>query len=137
MNPSQVLPRLFVGSCPANSDDIDRLKTDHGITAILSLQTDDELGQIRIEAHCDELGIRVQRIPVQAFAGEEDGPGQLSQCVAALDKLLRGGHVVYAHCNLARSVRPAWWSPIWHGDRAGTWTMPSHMCKHATRALPT
>jgi hypothetical protein len=108
---SQLLPQLFVGSCPANIDDIDRLKTDYGITAILSLQTDDELdyselGRSRIEGRCDESGIGVQRIPVEAFDGE-DGLRNLSRCVTALDERLRRGHSVYIHCNLGTVRSPS------------------------------
>jgi protein-tyrosine phosphatase len=110
MNLSQVLPQLFVGSCPNNLDDIDRLKTDHGITAVLSLQTDDELDHTalstgRIAGHCDELGIGVERIPVEAFAGEE-GLRNLCLCVAAVEDLLRGGQVVYLHCHLGTVRSP-------------------------------
>jgi hypothetical protein len=69
MHLSQVLPQLFVGSCPTNTDDINHLKADYGITAILNLQTDHdfdycELDWGRIESRCNELGIAVQRIPV-------------------------------------------------------------------------
>ena len=39
MNLSQIQPHLFVGSCPKRSDDLERLKVEHGVTAILSLQT--------------------------------------------------------------------------------------------------
>ena len=42
MNLNQVLPRLFVGLCPSQADDISHLKTEYGITAILNLQTDQD-----------------------------------------------------------------------------------------------
>ena len=111
MTLSQLLPQLFVGSCPTNIDDIDRLRTDHGITAVLSLQTDDELdyselGRSRIEDYCDESGISVQRIPVEAFDGEE-GTRDLSRCVAALDELIQRGHTVCIHCNLGTVRSPS------------------------------
>ncbi len=55
MQLSQVLPQLFVGSCPTNTDDINHLKADYGITAILNLQTDHDFdycdldwGRIRV-----------------------------------------------------------------------------------------
>jgi hypothetical protein len=38
----RVTPNLFVGSCPLDSKEIDELKS-LGITAILSLQTDEDL----------------------------------------------------------------------------------------------
>ncbi len=74
MHLSQILPRLFVGSCPAKADDINHLKTDYGITAILNLQTDHDfdywdLDWGRIEARCRDLQIEVRRIPVRDFDG--------------------------------------------------------------------
>ena len=74
MHPSQILPRLFVGSCPAKADDINHLKTDYGITAILNLQTDHDfdywdLDWGRIEGRCGELQIELRRIPIRDFDG--------------------------------------------------------------------
>ena len=43
MDVSRVLRQLYVGSRPASTDDIDHLKADYRITAILNLQTDDDL----------------------------------------------------------------------------------------------
>jgi atypical dual specificity phosphatase len=128
MHLSQVLPRLFVGSCPANADDFNHLKADYAITAILNLQTDDDLDYWdldwnRLEARCRELEIKVRRIPVRNF----DGPGlcgKLSECVEALDELLRDGHTVYAHCNVGTyrspSVAIAYlvWRQSWNLDDA-------------------
>ena len=62
MNHSQILPRLFVGSCPATTEDINHLKADLGITAILNLQTDQDLDYWdldwpRLESHCREWAL--------------------------------------------------------------------------------
>jgi protein-tyrosine phosphatase len=110
MNLSQILPQLFVGSCPTSTDDVSRLKIDHAITAILNLQTDQDcdsydLDSDRIEACCRESAIEVWRIPV----GDSDGVDlreNLSQCVEALDELLRCGHTVYVHCTLGTGRSP-------------------------------
>jgi protein-tyrosine phosphatase len=106
-----VLPHLFVGSCPASADDINHLKTDYGVTAILNLQTDHDfdywdLNWSRIEARCYELGIEVRRIPVRDFDGL-DLRKKLSQCVETLDELLRGGYTVYTHCNVGSGRSPS------------------------------
>jgi protein-tyrosine phosphatase len=111
MNLSQILPQLFVGSCPTCSDDINQLKADHAITAILNLQTDQDcdaydLDGCQIEARCRELGIEVQRIPVGDFDGV-DLHRNLSQCVGALDELLRNGHTVYTHCTIGKGRSPS------------------------------
>ena len=131
MHLSQVLPRLFVGSCPTHADDINHLKTDYGISAILNLQTDHDfdywdLDWNRLEARCRELTIEVRRIPVRDFDGQ-DLQRKLPQCVQALAELLDGGQTVYAHCNVGsgpfaerRHRLPA------SGGKAGTWTTPSN-----------
>jgi protein-tyrosine phosphatase len=103
MNLGRVLRQLFVGSCPASTEDIDHLKVECRITAILNLQTDNDCDYCdvdwnRLEARCHELGIEVRRIPVRDFDGT-DLRRKLSQCVVALDELLRAGHTVYTHCN--------------------------------------
>jgi atypical dual specificity phosphatase len=111
MNLSQVLPRLFVGSCPTTSDDIDHLKVENGVTAILNLQTDHDfdycdLDWSQIEAHCRELGIEVRRVPVRDFDGL-DLRKKLPQCVQALHELLGSGHIVYTHCNAGMGRSPS------------------------------
>ena len=49
MNHSQVLSRVFVGSYPASTEDIDYLKRDFGVTAVLNLQTDDDFDYWNID----------------------------------------------------------------------------------------
>ena len=111
MNLSQVQPRLFVGSCPTSTDDIDHLKAEYGITAILSLQTDNDLDYWdmdwkRLELHCHELGIKVRRVPVRDFDGL-DLRKKLSQCVQELDALLKDGGTVYTHCTVGAGRSPS------------------------------
>jgi protein-tyrosine phosphatase len=128
MDLSHILPKLLVGSCPAHTEDIDHLKTDYGITAILSFQTDHDfdywdLDWNRLEARCLELGVEVRRIPVRDFDGE-DLRRNLTQCVQTLDELLYGGHVVYAHCNVGEGRSPSvviaylHWKQRWGLDEA-------------------
>ncbi len=110
MDVSRVLRQLYIGSCPASTDDIDHLKADYRITAILNLQTDDDLDYWDVdwnglEARCHELGTGVRRIPVKDFDGS-DLRRKLSECVAALDELLRAGHTVYIHCDIGAVRSP-------------------------------
>ncbi len=128
MKLNQILPRLFVGSCPVNADDINHLKVDYGITAVLNLQTDDDFDYCDldwncIETRCQELQIEVRRIPV----GDFDGEGlrkQMPRCVQALDELLRADHTVYTHCNLGVGRSPSvaiaylHWKQGWSLDEA-------------------
>ena len=128
MNLSQILPHLFVGSCPTHADDIDHLKVDYSITAILNLQTDNDfdywdLDWSRIESRCNELGIAVRRIPVRAF-DPEDLRKKLPRCVQALDELLRADHTVYTQCNVGAGRSPSvaiaylHWKQGWNLDEA-------------------
>jgi hypothetical protein len=48
MDYAQITSRLFVGSCPRTIDDIERLRQDLVITAILSLQTDEDMTSINL-----------------------------------------------------------------------------------------
>ena len=43
MDVSRILPNLSVGSYPGSPEDIDRLKRDFGVTAVLNAQTDDDM----------------------------------------------------------------------------------------------
>ena len=128
MNLSQILPKLFVGSCPTTADDISYLKTDCGITAILSLQTDHDLDYCdldwsRLETCCQELGIKLRRIPVRDFDGM-DLRQNLPQCVRELNDLMREGGTVYAHCNVGTGRLPSVaiaylvWRQGWNFDDA-------------------
>jgi protein-tyrosine phosphatase len=128
MNLNQILPRLFVGSCPTNADDINHLKVDYGITAILNLQTDHDfdycdLDWNQIETRCRDLQIEVRRIPVRDFDAE-DLRNKLPRCVRALDELLRADRIVYAHCNVGAGRSPSvaiaylHWKQGWNLDEA-------------------
>src|SRR5580658_5999932 len=110
MDVSQILLNLFVGSFPQGPADIERLRRAIGITAVLNAQTDDDLAHWginwnRMESAYQEVGIRVQRVPVQDFDAD-DLRRQLPTCVEALDELLEGGRTVYVHCNMGVNRSP-------------------------------
>jgi len=111
MNPSQILPGLFVGACPMRADDIDHLKADYGINAILNLQTDHDFDYLdldfaRLEARCKQLGVELRRVPIRDFDGL-DLQHKLPQSVEVLNALLSAGRTVYVHCNLGMSRSPS------------------------------
>ena len=111
MNHSQVLPRLFVGSCPESPEDIDRLRREAGITAVVNLQTEGDLDHWdidwpRLQAHYRKVGIEVRRVPVQDF--DPDAlRANLPRCVEAVDGLMKDGHTVYVHCNAGVNRSPS------------------------------
>ena len=111
MHVDQILPQLFVGACPCAPVDIDSLKTDFGITAVLNLQTDEDFSSWHIKWHEMEAAylrrsIKLRRVPVQDFNPEELRQ-KLPACVQALNGLVRAGHAVYVHCNAGVNRSPS------------------------------
>jgi len=111
MNLDPILPNLYVGSCPINPADIDRLQQEFGISAVLNMQTDDDFAYWgidweRLETHYRRQGIAVRRVPIHDFE-----PGDLRQnlvaSVQALDELMRRGHTVYVHCSAGINRSPS------------------------------
>jgi len=144
MDVSQILPNLFVGSFPNSSEDIDRLKQEFGVTAVLSVQTDDDMAYWgvdwpRLKTGYDERRITVQRIPVPDFP--EDLRRNVSQCVAALDDFLRQGHTVYVHCNLGANRSPSiaiaylHWIQGWNLETAITHLKKCRWCNPYVEAI--
>ncbi len=91
MDYAQILPRLFIGSHPRTVDDIDGLRLKAGITAVLNLQTDEDMRAINltwepIEAHYTASGIELLRVPVRDL-DPVDLREKLPQCVRVLDQL--------------------------------------------------
>jgi hypothetical protein len=111
MDYAQVLPELYVGSCPESPDDIDGLQRKLGVTAVLNLQTDEDLqgrgcDWPRLRLHYRRLHIRLRRVPVKDF-DEADLRKRLPQCVQALGELLRDNHTVYVHCTAGMGRSPS------------------------------
>ena len=111
MHVDQILPNLFVGACPSDPADIDSLKRDFGVRAVLNLQTDEDFAHWGIDWHEMEKayrrrGIELRRVPVQDFNPEELRH-KLPACVQALDGLVRAGRTVYVHCNAGVNRSPS------------------------------
>jgi protein-tyrosine phosphatase len=100
---------LFIGSCPITAGDIAHLK-DQGITAVLNLQTDEDLLHRDIdwpamEAAYRQLGMEVRRYPIEDFS-PSDMRQKLRPCVRILTGQIHAGHVVYLHCNAGINRSP-------------------------------
>ena len=111
MNLDQILPNIFLGSCPTSSSDIEQLKSDFGITAVLNVQTDEDIAHWGIEwadldAAYQQAGIECRRVPVVDFH-PDDLCRRLPDCVKALDELLGAGHTVYVHCSAGMNRSPS------------------------------
>ena len=115
LNYDEILPELIVGSCPDSYQDILEIK-DAGATALLSLQTDQDLAErglswSDVEDWCRAAGILARREPVRDF-DPENLAERLPDCARTLDELISSGHRVYLHCtagvNRSPSVAIAW-----------------------------
>jgi len=111
MDYSQVLPEIYVGSYPANADDQELLVKTLGVTAVLSLQTDEDLDRLgcdwkQMVKQYRRLSITVRRVPVRDF-DSDDLRANLPECVRNLNDLLREGHTVYVHCSAGVGRSPS------------------------------
>src|SRR3989442_15954708 len=110
MNYAQLFPQLFIGSHPKSTDDIERLLLKAGITAVLNLQTDEDMQSANLdweplEASYRSSGIELLRVPVRDF-DPVDLREKLPQCVRTLDQLLATDHSVYLHCTAGARPPP-------------------------------
>ncbi len=102
MEYAQVDRSLFLGSHPETFEDIEVLRQILRVTAVVNLETDDDmldagLDWRTLEAHYGLIGIAVNRIPVRdsdlsALAAV------LPRCVSTLRALLTAGDAVFLHC---------------------------------------
>jgi protein-tyrosine phosphatase len=99
---TELLPNLLIGEYP-RVEDIAWLKSEFGVTAVHSLQDDDDLAQNAIDfsamrAQCEEAGIRLVRTPIQDGSADHMGE-RLDDALTALGALVDAGERVYLHCN--------------------------------------
>ena len=141
----QILPQLFVGSRPRVAEDIAELVREAGITAVLNLQTDEDMVWYdtdwgELEAHYKETGISVVRFPVRDF-DSEDLRDKLPGSVRALEELLEAGHTVYLHCTAGVNRSPTvavahlHWCCGWDLEKAVAYIKEHRNCSPEVDAL--
>lgn len=106
----RVVEGVWVGPCLQVAGDIDALAS-AGITAVLNLQTDEDLRDRgvdldRLDAELRPRGIELHRLPIRDF-DEADLIRQLPRAVAMLRQLVHAGHGVYVHCTAGMGRAPA------------------------------
>jgi len=107
MNCAQITPKIFVGPAPCDHDDFQSLKA-KSVTAILSLLTQDdadELGMASEDVLANAADLAFRNVPVTDF-DDLDLKRKLPACVAALDDLLKEGHIVFVHCTAGVTRSP-------------------------------
>ena len=145
LNVDQITPRVFVGSCPRSPEDAQRLHEEHGVTAILNLQTDGDLQYCGVDwdslsACYAERGMVVRRVPIQDF-NPEDLRRVLPDAVDALGQLVRDGQTVFVHCNAGVNRSPTtviaylYWAEGWDLLQADRHVQAQHVCEPYPQAI--
>ena len=111
MNLDQVFPQVFCGSYPETTPDIDRLKQDFGVTAVLNLHSDEDVHDLNVpwaalEDHYRGSGIELRRVPIRDF-DQDDLRANLPEAVRVLQELIEEGHTVYVHCTAGMGRSPS------------------------------
>ena len=101
---------LVVGSCPISPADIDLIADNTGVSALLSLQTDDCRTALGIdypvlEEHASSRRLLLLSAPIRDFDCE-DQRRRLPEAVANLAGLLERGHRTYVHCTAGINRAP-------------------------------
>lgn len=110
LNWNDVTAALVVGTCPMTPDDLARIHTEAGVSAVLSVQHDDCLAYWSLDydvmkAKGRALGLVMRRAPMRDF-DLEDQQRHLPYAVAALTQLRADGHRVYVHCTAGLGRAP-------------------------------
>ena len=107
MKCDSVTPDLFIGRAPTEPEGFEQLRA-MKITAILSLQTAEDVGPgqlYRRRNAATKAGLSFHNVPVTDF-DRADLQLKLPDCVAELDRLVKGGETVFLHCTAGVSRSP-------------------------------
>jgi hypothetical protein len=101
---------LVVGSCPREPSDLDALRVETRVSAVLSLQHDECLEKQEIDyprqvRYGRRIGLTMERYPLRDFDPADQRRG-LPAAVRGLWGLLRQGHQVYVHCTAGINRSP-------------------------------
>jgi hypothetical protein len=107
----EVWPNLICGSQPRNTEDIDELAEEHGITYILNLQQDRDLEHWGVDIgalqwRAQQHGMVLARRPARDF-DPHSLRAMMPGAVATLHKALQAGNRVYVHCTAGLGRAPA------------------------------
>jgi protein-tyrosine phosphatase len=136
---AQILPQLFVGSYPQTIHDIDRLRREANITAVLNLQTDEDMKSVNLnwpplESHYKPSSVCLLRAPMIEERAEMRA--KLFTCIQTLNQLLAGGHTVYLHCTAGVARSPSLAIGYLHNCLGWDWEEAVEHVKRARQCLP-
>ena len=110
LNWGVVTPRILIGTCPMALEDLRRIHTETGATAVLSLQHDECLAYWgidyrRMSRTAAGLGLHLVRTPMRDF-NIVDQRRRLPDAVTGLSRLQSLGHLAYVHCTAGLGRAP-------------------------------
>lgn len=110
LNWGQITDNIVIGTCPMAPEDLERIHSGTGVSAVLSLQHDDCLSYWSINYAMmyrtgTELGLMMQRYPIRDF-DVQDLRKRLPEAILMLANMLAHGHRVYVHCTAGMGRAP-------------------------------
>jgi hypothetical protein len=101
---------IFVGTCPASTVDVQRLKQ-AGITAILNMQTDRDfnvngINWPMLEKNYHQSGISSYRYPIIDF-DDDDMLSLIGGAAKLLDEITKNHPRIYVHCTAGQQRSPS------------------------------
>jgi len=111
MDYTEITSQIVVGDCPRDGEDVERLREDTGISAVINLQTEGDFSYCQVDwgdlkERYGKSNIEVRRVPVLDF-NRDDLRRNLPKCVRILDALLQDGHKVLVHCSSGVNRAPS------------------------------
>jgi len=138
INFDRITRTIFVGTYPQSPLDIDRLRDGARITAVVNLQSDQDIKALsldwpRLEKHYAKREIIVYRHPILDF-DPEDLTRLMREAVTRVGELEAVGHRIYIHCTAGVGRGPAIaighlaWNLGWNLDSAYEFVLSRRSC---------
>jgi hypothetical protein len=110
LNWGQITDDIVIGTCPMEPDDLGRIRSEAGVSGILSLQHDDCLAYWGIDYAMmhrigTELGFMMERCPIRDF-NVPDMRRRLPSAIFMLANMTAHGRQVYVHCTAGMGRAP-------------------------------
>jgi len=107
---SEILPDLWIGRALRSPEDTARLKTELGVTAVVTLETDRDLDAAGVTWNAVREQYRALGIEVYRAEIEGDWPAAIivlmRRAMKLVRRLIQNGHMVYLHCTAGVNRSP-------------------------------